>query len=217
MASLSETKMRKRLFLYLVIAASVLFALISLVLSPMISIVSSNVVYSYTLLPDVLILLTDMLNLFALSVCCTIIIYSVMKFGMAASSSVLIAYIFAVFLKYSADMAISYLLFHTLDLSVIMSYVAAFLVDLFIVLIITFIAYRANRRGTAMKNATITAGVVVSLSKVLSRVVYDIQYGAPVDFTDLLWMIVYYLSDIIVGVIFVLISMLIFKHLAKKE
>ena len=217
MTAQNDKNIKKKLFWNLLITATVLFTIISLVLSPIISVISNNIVYAYTLLPDVLILLTDILNLIALSVCSAIIIYSITKFGMQASSSLLTVYVSAFFLKYSADMLVSYLILHTLDASVIISYAMAFLIDLILILIIAFIAYRAYRSESTRKKVAVTSAIIVSLSKVLSRIIYDISYGAPTDLSDLIWMIVYYLSDLLVGAIFVLISMHVFKHLTKKE
>jgi len=217
MVALSQTTIRKRLFIYLIISVSVLFTLISLVLSPIISTVSSNIIYKNTLLPDVLILLTDILNLIALSVCSAIIIYSIVKLGMSASSTLIVTYITAVFLKYSVDMAISYLLFNTIDISVITSYVVAFLIDFLIILLIAFFSYRASRKGKSMMVTAIISAILLSLFKVVSRVIYDISYGAPTDLTDFLWMVIYYTSDILVGVAFAGISLVIFKFLNKKK
>ena len=217
MMYLTYTGLKKKLFLYLLVTASILYSLISLVLSPITLSVSSNVVYSYTVLPDILILLTDVLNLIALSVCSAIIIYSIVKLGMTSSTSLIATYVAAVFLKYTADMVISYLLLKSVEPSLITSYAAAFLIDLILTLIIAFIAYSVHRKKEAFKAAAVKSGVVVALSKIFSRAIYDISYGPPADLSDFLWMILYYLFDIIVGVIFILISMLIFKHLTKKD
>lgn len=213
----TDIKTKKRLSAYLLVTSAVTFALISLVFSPITSILSNNIVYAYTLLPDILIFFTDLLNLLALSGCFSIIIYSVLKLGMTSSASLIVTYISAVFLKYTADMTVSYLLFNSIDPSVIMSYAASFIVDFIIVLIIAFIAYSSHRKGTSPKITAVRSGIVISLSKVIARVIYDISYGPPEDLTDLLWMITYYLSDMLVGVIFVLLSLLIFKYLSKKE
>lgn len=216
MTALTDKQLKKKLFLYLLFTATLFFALMSLILSPIISSVSSNVVYAHTMLPDLLILFTDVLNLMALSVCCAIMIYSIVRLGMSASTTLIVTYITAVFLKYTADMTVSYLLLKSIDPSVITSYAAAFLVDLIIVLIIAFIAYGSYRKSGELKSAAIKSGVVIAVSKVLSRAAYDISYGPPRDLTDLLWMILYYLSDLLAGAIFVLILMFIFKLLTKK-
>ena len=37
-------------------------------------------------------------------------------------------------------------------------------------------------------------------SGIISRIIYDFSYGAPGDIGDLLWMIAYYTTDVLIGV-----------------
>lgn len=67
-----------------------------------------------------------------------------------------------------------------------------------------------------LSSSAAVIAALLSLSKIATRVIYDISYGAPTSFTDTLWMIVAYLSDLIIAVIFYLVAMLIFLHLNEK-
>lgn len=60
--------------------------------------------------------------------------------------------------------------------------------------------------------AIILAGI-----KILSRVLYDIDYGAPEDFTEILIMAVYYLSDLILAVVFYVLSVLVLNCLFRRQ
>ncbi len=52
-------------------------------------------------------------------------------------------------------------------------------------------------------------GIIRSAAKVISRIIYDIDYGAPEDFGEVITMAIYYCSDILIGVIFYATAILI--------
>ncbi len=58
--------------------------------------------------------------------------------------------------------------------------------------------------------------VFFSLSKILSRLLFDLGAGAPNDWKDFLWMVVYYLSDLIFGAVFYIFCILIFHVIFAK-
>lgn len=50
-----------------------------------------------------------------------------------------------------------------------------------------------------LQKCALGSGALVSVYKIVSRVIYDVSYGAPTSVADALWMLVYYLTDIFVG------------------
>ena len=72
-----------------------------------------------------------------------------------------------------------------------------------------------------IQSRVLTVAIVLSGIKVLSRLVYDIDYGAPADVKEFFIMVVYYLSDLFLAVIFYVLSILVlnklFKHKQKKD
>ena len=44
------------------------------------------------------------------------------------------------------------------------------------------------------------SGAFITLFKMASRLIYDFSYGLPTSVTDALWMVIYYLLDIFIGV-----------------
>lgn len=215
--TLADNSTRKKLFLYLLISITVLFSLISLVLSPLYTVATSNIAYMYSLLPSIILILTDMLNFLAMVISFSIIVYTIIKFGMRTSSSFVLTYIIACFLKYTLDMLLSYLILKRVDVYTIVNSVGAFFIDLLLILIAAFIAYARYKKDRSLKSAAIGCSILVATSKVISRAIYDISMGPPTDVTDLIWMIVSYASDLIIGVIFLIFTFLIFNFLKKKE
>ena len=213
----AEEKMKKMLFRYLLISSAVIFALISLVLSPLYSVLTSNIAFMYSLLPAAVLLLTDILNFVAMAICFSLIAYSIVRFSISSSTSLLITYIIAIFFKYTADMTVSYFILKRIAVYSILSSVGAFFIDLLLILIASLIAYKAHKKGSSLKQVAIGLGILLAITKVLSRAVYDFSVGPPADLLDLLWMITSYLSDLLVGAVFFVALYTIFKYLKKKE
>ena len=53
--------------------------------------------------------------------------------------------------------------------------------------------------------------------KVLSRLVYDIDYGAPADLGEFFTMVIYYLSDLFLAVVFYALAVLILNKLFRQK
>ena len=58
--------------------------------------------------------------------------------------------------------------------------------------------------------------ILFSASKILSRLIFDFGYGAPQDATEILVMALYYLSDLLLGAIFYIFCILIFRFVFAK-
>ncbi|MBQ9086208.1 MAG: hypothetical protein IJY47_03375 [Clostridia bacterium] len=55
--------------------------------------------------------------------------------------------------------------------------------------------------------------VILAVIKVITRILYDVDYGAPADFAEVMIMAVYYLSDLFLAVIFYVLSILVLNQL----
>ncbi len=60
-------------------------------------------------------------------------------------------------------------------------------------------------------------GVLLSAVKIISRIIFDLYIGAPTGISDLLIMIIYYLSDILIGVIVYAAMLGLFRLLTPKQ
>ena len=58
--------------------------------------------------------------------------------------------------------------------------------------------------------------ILFSATKILSRLLFDIGYGAPKGFGEFLIMLAYYLSDLLLGIVFYVFAILIFHRLFAK-
>ncbi len=65
--------------------------------------------------------------------------------------------------------------------------------------------------------SSLRCGIMLAAVKLLTRVAYDIDYGAPQDLSDGLTMAIYYLADVFICIIFYALSWLILSRLVKKQ
>ena len=75
---------------------------------------------------------------------------------------------------------------------------------------------------TDMKNpvllSSLIAGGMISFFRILSRLISDIAQGPAVDLKDLFWMIFYYSSDIVIGIIaYLIIAFLLLFYYSKEN
>ncbi|MBO5939149.1 MAG: hypothetical protein J6Q82_06590 [Clostridia bacterium] len=67
-----------------------------------------------------------------------------------------------------------------------------------------------------LQRCLLKISILFSVSKVLSRLIFDLGYGAPEDVTEALIMCLYYLSDLIFGAVFYIFCILIFHVIFAK-
>ena len=68
-----------------------------------------------------------------------------------------------------------------------------------------------------LHRSALFTGIILSAIKIVSRILFDIAYGAPKTLSDALWMIAYYISDILIAIIVYAISLYMFTHFNEKE
>ena len=60
-------------------------------------------------------------------------------------------------------------------------------------------------------------GIILSAVKIVSRIIYDLSYGAPDNAKEILTMVIYYFSDVLICVIFYALCWLLFSTLYKRD
>ncbi len=71
-------------------------------------------------------------------------------------------------------------------------------------------------KNNALHRTAVWYGVIPAAVQMLSRIIYDISYGAPTSGIDLMWMIVYYVSDILCAFIGYLVILLLLNSLLSR-
>ncbi len=229
----SAKSIKKGLYKILIISLSVIFLLSTLVLSPLYIISTSNAIYLGTVLPDITDLLLDICDIAAYAIGFSVIIYSVYRLTARKATGFIVTYCIAVFLKYTLNIVVTTVFESRFDISYLAWPVLYFLFDIIILLLVFLISNASLKNVRASKIALIPfnrfyssenplqasalkVGILLAAVKVVTRLVYDFSYGLPQSIIDALWMLVYYLSDILICFVIYLISLLIFIKLDKK-
>lgn len=71
--------------------------------------------------------------------------------------------------------------------------------------------------GNPVQKSVFFAAVLPAAVRVLSRIIFDLFYGAPTDLLDLLWMTTYYLLDLLGIVIGIIVITMILNRIYFKE
>ena len=225
---------KKRIRLCMILGALILFGLSCFVLSPLYVLSATNIVYSTTVLPELLDLLNTVCDIVAYAVCFSCVIYSIFLFSVKRSLHLVYIYCAAVFLKYTANVVLQVFFDGALPQLSDLAYVlASFIFDVITAVVIIFIAKGAMKiksqketylpfqklysASNPLQRASLFTGIFLSAIRVLTRVIYDMGIGAPTDILDLLWMILYYMLDISICFIIYLLSLLVITFLNKKN
>ena len=79
-----------------------------------------------------------------------------------------------------------------------------------------FVGQKIISRGNPLHYSAAITGILLSAIKILTRLRYDIAFGLPSGPADTIWMIAYYISDILIAVLVYAASLLIFSYLERK-
>lgn len=243
---------RKRLLITLLISSAAFLVLSSLILTPLYIQACSDVLYATTVIPELLEIVIDIVDVAAYSVCFATVIYSIFKFSFKRSVGLILLYCAYVFLKYLSNLVISSVVEGRFSPSDVIYVLIYFALDIFIFSVILLISFtfvrkyyekrevieKANKtlgQRTATvyeelfaakkffspKNplhcSALLTGIILSAAKILSRIRYDIYIGAPTSLADAMWMVAYYVSDILIAVIVYVISTYMFVRFEENK
>lgn len=230
-----------------------LFLLLAFGLNLPYNLANNNIVLHPTVLPDVLLILIDLIETLTFAIGFSILVFAMVS--RVPSAKLALLFLCATLFHRICDLAVALILYHGLSLEDILFYLFYFLADALLLLGAWLIAKhqikKHFKRTTPQSKAsslfgkteedliqpTVTAfypfkkiyskenpcqacalmlGILLSAVKIFDRILFDIGYGAPKDFGEVLVMIVYYSSDILLGVIFYVFSMFVFHRLFRR-
>ena len=80
-----------------------------------------------------------------------------------------------------------------------------------------FVSQKIQIKNDPLRASALLGAILISFVRVVSRISYDISYGAPTDQADLLWMIAYYSLDILIGVVAYFAMLCLITKMSIKE
>ena len=203
-----------------------------ILLSGSYNLVASNVVYASTFIPVAIELLITVFDLCAYAVCFSVFIFSIYRAGVKSSLPMVFIYSGILLAKILIDTTVGHIIFGTgWDLEGLIYALIVWSFDVLLAFAVVLIAHLCikgkkdnelhfdklySSQNPLMSSALLVATVIAAIN-LISRIIFDIGYGAPVDVIDLLWMMAGYASDIISGAIVYVISFFVMKKLYKSE
>ena len=189
-----------------------LYVFYSAVLMPVYSRVCSDVLYSDGILPGLLEFAAWLFDLVIFALVFGAFAGVAKAHGLRNAFAVLSSAVVTDLVSY----AVSYIVYRGEFWS---SFVVPLIFDVVQMLVGTlFAALIIKRKGSKIISAVfIPAALAIIAVKAGMRIRYDIFYGAPEDFIDAMWIIFYYASDVLSGVIVMQLSLLFSKMFSKSE
>ena len=224
---------------------AVMYILTQLILTPIYTTVLSNRVYRDTFLPYVLNIIMDLAEILTFGLCYSIVIYTAVTRRTRTAAAVCGIYVAASVLRRAAALGVSFFMYRFIDkrdifnvsIPVIIEAIQVFTVLLFTVLaakryrtaLYNFAARRGNTarleelkmdsafdRKNPLLVGSLVSAVMLVIINLSMRIYSDIGYGAPSGASEVLIMIAYYLSDILVGVILYAVCWFTISKLTEK-
>ncbi len=196
--------MSKRKFFVLYSTLLTLFYVLDFaVLTPIYSLICANILYSETFLPAALEILIE-ISRFVIWCHIFSFIIAAGKREKKESAGIFAVTTVIIFLRYTASVIITALFYNPISASDILYAAENYAFDLLqigCVLIVSNIFSKIISKISPQAFSAASAAFIVSAVRITVRIVFDIGYGAPDSPNEILLMAVYYMSDILYGVI----------------
>lgn len=184
--------------LFFSLTLTVLYLIYNAVLSPIYISICSNVVWLESKLPYLLEILLELCQLFIWVHLISSMIYAVKRrktvFFMVSTVVLTLArYLYSPILNIAKGSPLDFMeIFDSLI------YFGADMLILAIVFIAVLIKKNKDSSGYLHFGSLLSA-ILISASKISSRIIFDIYYGAPQSTSEIIIMILYYFSDVLYG------------------
>lgn len=236
--SLMEQIRKRRILKGYLIFAFVLTTVYAVVCTPLNLILTSNVLMMKTILPITLDVVMSFMNFAFYWGSFAYLLFYLYQEGLSASKPFLISYVALVFYRYITSMLASFLVLGFPPFDSFLSFTLPyFLFDIFMDLlqltVLCFLSHKVSSQGGMLKaympfqktfdrqNALclniLKAALIPAIISILSRLIYDVNYGFPKDTADLIWMLTYYLADLLCILVGYIVIMLFLNSLYLKD
>ena len=207
--------MKRKYNLILTLSLFLIFALIVFVIGPLKITVNNDYVLAETPLPTVLEFGLLFLQIAAYIIAYSVIFYCAARLGTEKVKGMLFIFLGALVFFYGGNALMSYIFDHTFD-PVMLIYVGQSF-GLEIILhgaVLGFGLWTLSDSeekllpfnklfsfSNPLQRVIAVSALILSASKIVSRIIYDVQIGAPESQEETVEMLIYYASDILVGAV----------------
>lgn len=226
--------MKKKYNLLLLVSSLLLFSLQSFVLEPVYISVTSDVVIGESVLPAVVKIAVNAIRIITYSLCYAVIIYSACRFTAGKIKIQFLLFGLSIAYYYAANSLVSYITdpeFNFVELYYVLVSMALEVLMHTFILGVSLASAEKNHisventmpfekllsLSNPLQRIAFYCGGTISICLVLSRLLYDLQVGAPESNSEIIQMAVYYFSDIFAGFVTYLIMIYVFMTLYLRE
>lgn len=234
--------MTKRQNVLFMILSFGIYAIYAYAMIPLYISMCSNVIYADTRLPEVISTFNTVLELFVYWLSTAFVIYSIFRFGFSQSITYPVIYLCAAAFKYISVFLMTGVMSGEFEKSGIKSLIIYILLEILRMAITVGLSVYLARKykytdprereplfpfkklvtlSNPVQATAFFSAFMISLARIISRIRYDIFYGAPQSFAEAMIMIGYYLLDIAIGFIgyfaIVFIILTLEKHCQKEK
>ena len=222
-------KIKKYLTGLMVISCTILYAVYTLAIAPLYSYISSNVVFSSTWLPFAVRLVLEILDIAIFAFAYFAIIYAFFRFTKKKSIARFpIVYLIITLIRRTVTLIVQWIGAGSIGSDDYISIVVWFAIDAVQVgIVLAIVAYERHKFNDFLKTSKtsprslkllpfkkvydknnplqicmLRIAILISGIKIVTRIISDIQYGAPRSFPEGLVMVIYYLADLLNGIAF---------------
>lgn len=229
-------------YIAMAVICAAMYTLIQLILTPIYTVVLSDITLKVTALPTILDILLSVCETLAFALCYSIVIYcAVLKSAKVALGACGI-YLAASVIRRVGALGVSLMMYSVIDATDMVNVLIPVMIEavqIFTVFFVSFSLGKKYRKRTADSSRTpyscsdiqftsvyskanplmtsaLIGGAMLSFVNIAMRIYSDIGYGAPKDLPEVLIMIVYYLSDVLVCAVFYALCWLILSKMLSK-
>ena len=240
--SLFEQTQKKKLICRMAVLLFGIALIYAAVCTPLYLVMSSDVLWAQTPLPMLLDVIMTLANYCFYWIAFAYAVYAIYRFNIAAAIPMLAVYAVASVFQYSANLLSGYFVIGFPSWEDFASDELPYLIlNIFLNLMLMAIAVGLallveKKQGDGKKRLTEALPIcklfsfqrgipfaawvmalVPAAAQFLSRLRYDIAYGAPRGLLDLIWMVVYYCSDVLNVLIGYLVIVWVWNQISFKE
>ena len=227
-------------YITMAIVCAVMYVIIQLVLTPVYtSVVLRDYVLRTSPLATVFEVAFSFGEILTFALCYSVVIYCAVFDGLKKALGACGIYLIASVVRRAGALAVSLIMYHSLDFTDIINVTIPVLIEAAQILVVLFCSYsygkkRADRhsadsysntdiqfekvysKSNPLMKSALAGGIMLSGINVAMRIYRDINYGAPADIAEALIMAVYYLSDVLVLVVFYALSWFTLSKMVSK-
>ena len=232
-------------FILMTVFCAVMYTLIQFILTPVYTVALSDVTLKFSVLPTLVYFLIYLSEILTFALCYSLVIYTALKLSTKTALGAVGVYVAASVLRRIGALGVSLIMYGYVDKTDLVNVVVPIVIETVQISVILILSHslatkfikkhkvdlsadnlesindirftKIYSRSNPLMTGALAGGVMLSAVNVVMRIINDISYGAPMSAAEVLVMIAYYLSDLLVCAVFYAMSWVILSKMLKSQ